>query len=50
MVGGKFLLIVFVCFLMVFCYFDGFFIKQLNDNLGKYIGIGIFIFLLSGLE
>ena len=31
-------------------YLDGFSTKQLNDNLGKYIGIGISIPLLSGLE
>ena len=50
MAGGKFSPTVFARFSMASRYLDGFSTKQLNDNLGKYIGIGISIPLLSGLE
>ena len=50
MAGGKFSPTGFARFSMASRYLDGFSTKQLNDNLGKYIGIGISIPLLSGLE
>lgn len=50
MAGGKFSPTVFARFSMASRYLDGFSTKQLNDNLGKYIGAGISIPLLSGLE
>ena len=50
MAGGKFSPTVFARFSMASRYLDGFSTKQLNDNLGKCIGIGISIPLLSGLE
>lgn len=50
MAGGKFSPTVFARFSMASRYLDGFSTKQLNDNLGKYIGVGVSIPLLGGLE
>lgn len=50
MAGGRFSPTVYARFAMSSRYLDGFSSKQLNDNLGKYIGVGISIPLLSGLE
>lgn len=50
MAGGRFSPTVYARFSMASRYLDGFSSKQLNDNLGKYIGIGVSIPLLSGLE
>lgn len=50
MAGGRFSPSVFARFAMTSRYSDSFSSKQLNDNLGKYIGIGISVPLLSGLE
>lgn len=50
MAGGKFSPTVFARFSLSSRYLDGFSARQLNDNLGKYVGIGVSIPLLSGLE
>lgn len=50
MAGGQFSPSVFARFSINTHSFDKFSSKQFNDNLGKYIGIGISIPLLSGLE
>lgn len=50
MAGGRFSPSVYARFSMSSRYLDGFSSRQLNDNLGKYVGIGISFPLLSGLE
>lgn len=50
MAGGKFSPTIYARFAMSSRYLDGFSSRQLNDNLGKYIGVGISVPLLSGLE
>ena len=50
MVSGKFSPTLFLRFSMASRYLDGFSTKQLNDNLGKYIGVGVSIPLINGLE
>lgn len=50
MAGGGFSPTIYARFSMASNYFDGYSSRQLNDNLGKYIGIGISFPLLSGLE
>lgn len=48
--GGAFSPTVFARFSMASNYMDGFSSRQLNDNLGRYLGVGISFPLLSGLE
>lgn len=48
--GGAFSPSVYARFSMASRYMDGYSSKQLNDNLGKYIGVGISIPLINGLE
>lgn len=50
MAGGRFSPSVYARFSMSSRYLDGFSSKQLRDNLGKYIGIGVSFPLLGGLE
>lgn len=50
MAGGRFLPTIFARFSIASNYFNGYSSRQLKDNLGKYIGIGISFPLLSGLE
>ncbi len=48
--GGKFSPVIFARFSLSSYYIDGVSTKQLNNNLGKYVGIGVSMPLLSGLE